>query len=122
MSSEGALEWRGAGVAGSGGRGAGAARRAGQVALTVRSEGCRGLRKVCGRALAKMRGLAGKEGGVFGRDAWAGMSRECEEAGGATGCGGLRAWGWPGPEAWARGLTAVSTLTRVVTCLRSGAH
>ena len=38
-------------------------------------------------------GLAGKEGGVFGRDAWAGMSRAGEEAGGATGCGGLRACG-----------------------------
>ena len=58
--------------------------------------GCRGLRKVCGRALAKMRGLAGKEGGVFGRGAWAGMSRAGEEAGGETGCGGLRAWGWAG--------------------------
>ena len=51
------------------------------------------LRKVCGRALAKMRRLAGKEAGVFGRDAWAGASRAVEEAGGATGCGGLRAWG-----------------------------
>ena len=43
------------------------ARGAGGV-LAVRAAGCRGLRKVCGRALAKMRGLAGKEGGVFGRD------------------------------------------------------
>ena len=39
--------------------------------------------------------LAGKEGGVFGRDAWAGMSR-AGEADGATGCGGLRAWGRAG--------------------------
>ena len=49
------------------------------------------MRKVCERALAKMRGLAGKESGVFGRDAWQGRSRAGEEAGGATGCGGLRA-------------------------------
>ena len=66
------------------------------MALAVRAAGCRGLRKVCGRALAKMRRLAEKEGGVFGRDAWAGMSRAGEEAGGATGCGGLRAWGRAG--------------------------
>ena len=68
-------------------------RRAGQVALAVRAAGCRGVRKVCGRALAKMRGLAGKEAGDFGRDAWAGASRAGDEAGGATGCGGLRACG-----------------------------
>ena len=30
---------------------------------------------------AEMCGLAEKEGGVFGRDAWAGMSRAAEEAG-----------------------------------------
>ena len=59
----------------------------------VRAAGSRGLRKVCERALTKMRGLAGKESGVFGRDAWAGMSRAAEEAGGATGCGGLWACG-----------------------------
>ena len=59
----------------------------------MRAAGCHGVRKVCGRALAKMRRLAGKEGGVFGRDAWAGGSRAGEEAGGATGCGGLRACG-----------------------------
>ena len=87
----GALAVRGADATGSGGRGTGAARRAGQMALAVRAAGCRGLRKVCGRALAKMRRLAEKEGGVFGRDAWAGMSRAGEEAGGAAGCGGLRA-------------------------------
>ena len=66
------------------------------VPLTVRAEGCRGLRKVSGsleRALAKMRGLAEKEAGIFGRDAWQGRSRAGEEAGGATGCGGSRAWG-----------------------------
>ena len=102
----GALEWRGAGVAGSGGRGAGAARRAGQVALAVRAAGCRGLHKVCGRALAKMRRLAGKEGGVFGRDAWAGGSRAVEEAGGASGCGGARAWGRAGLAELAAGLRA----------------
>ena len=51
------------------------------------------MRKVCERALAKMRGLAGKESGVFERDAWQGRSRAGEEAGGATGCGGLRACG-----------------------------
>jgi len=33
------------------------------------------------------------KGGVIGHDAWAGMSRAAEEAGGATGCGGLRACG-----------------------------
>ena len=42
------------------------------MALAVRAAVCRGLRKVCGRALAKIRGLAGQEGGVFGCDAWAG--------------------------------------------------
>ena len=42
--------------------------------------------KSAGEALAKMRGLAGKEGGVFGRDAWAGASRAGEKASGATGC------------------------------------
>ena len=52
--------------------------------------------KSVGEALAKMRGLAGKEAGVFGRDAWAGASRAGEEVGGATGCGGLRAWGRAG--------------------------
>ena len=62
-------------------------RRAGQVVLVVRAAGCRGVRKVCGRALAKMRRLAEKEGGVFGREAWAGRSRAGEEAGGAAGCG-----------------------------------
>ena len=62
----------------------------------MRAAGCRGLRKVCGRALAKMRRLAEKEGGVFGRDAWAGMSRAGEGAGGAAGCGGMRAWGRAG--------------------------
>ena len=72
----------------------------------MRAAGCRGLRKVCGRALAKMRGLAGKEGGVFGRDAWAGASRAGEEAGGATGCGGLRAWGRAGLAQAACGLLA----------------
>ena len=62
----------------------------------MRAAGCRGVRKVCGRALEKMRRLAEKEAGVFGRDAWAGMSRAAEEAGGATGCGGSRAWGRAG--------------------------
>ena len=63
------------------------------MAPAVRAVGSRGWRKVGGRALAKMRRLAEKEAGVFGRDAWAGMSRAGEEAGGATGCGGLRAGG-----------------------------
>lgn len=49
-----------------GGRCACGARRAGQVALTMRAAGCRGLRKVCGRALAKMRGLEEKEAGGRG--------------------------------------------------------
>ena len=62
----------------------------------MRAAGSRGLRKVCGRALAKMRRLAEKEAGIFGRDARAGMSRAGEEAGGATGCGGMRAWGRAG--------------------------
>ena len=35
-----------------------------------------------------MRGLAGKEGSVLGRDASRGRSRAGEEAGGATGRGG----------------------------------
>ena len=55
--SSGVLAGRGAGIADSGGRGAGAARRAGQVALAVRASGCRGLRKVCGPALAKVHTL-----------------------------------------------------------------
>ena len=42
-----------------------------------------------------MRGLAGKEGVVVGRDDSRGRSRAGEEAGGATGRGGLRAWGLP---------------------------
>ena len=89
---------RGAGMAQAGAcwRDAGVARRAGHVARVLRCAGCHGLRKVCERALAKMRGLAGKESGVFGRDAWHGRSRAGEEAGGATGCGGLRAWGRAG--------------------------
>ena len=85
---------RGAGMAQAGAfwRDADVARRAGHVARVLRCAGCHGLRKVCERALAKMRGLAGKESGVFGRDAsWQGRSRAGEEAGGATGCGGLRA-------------------------------
>ena len=77
-------------------RDSGVARRAGHVAQVLRCAGCHGLRKVCERALAKMRGLAGKESGVFGSDAWHGRSRAGEEAGGATGCGGLRAWGRAG--------------------------
>ena len=77
-------------------RDAGVARRAGHVARVLRCAGRHGLRKVGERALAKMRGLAGKESGVFGRDAWQGRSRADEEAGGATGCGGLRAWGRAG--------------------------
>ena len=48
--------------------------------------------------------LAGKEGGVFGSDAWAGMSRAGEEAGGAAGCGGMRAWGRAGLAELARAL------------------
>ena len=60
------------------------------------------LAQSLGRALAKMRRLAEKEAGVFGRDAWAGMSRAGEEAGGATGCGGLRAWGGAGLAELAR--------------------
>ena len=87
-------------------RDAGVARRAGHVARVLRCAGCHGLRKVCERALAKMRGLAGKESGVFGRDAWQGRSRAGEEAGGATGCGGLRAWGRAGLAQAACGLLA----------------
>ena len=80
--------------------------RAGHVARVLRCAGCHGLRKVCERALAKMRGLAGKESGVFGRDAWQGRSRAGEAAGGATGCGGLRAWGRAGLAQAACGLLA----------------
>ena len=85
------------------------------VTLTVRAEGCRGLRKVSGsleRALAKMRGLAEKEAGIFGRDAWQGRSRAGEEAGGATGCGGSRAWGRVGLAL--RGLASMCTVRRCV--------
>ena len=39
--------------------------------------------------------VVAKEADVFGRDAWAGMSRAGEEAGGA-GCGGSWAWGRAG--------------------------
>ena len=89
-------------------RDAGVARRAGHVARVLRCAGCHGLRKVCERALAKMRGLAGKESGVFGRDAWHGRSRAGEEAGGATGCGGSRAWGRVGLVL--RGLASMCTV------------
>ena len=95
----------------------------------MRVAGCRGLRKVCGRALAKMRRLAEKEGGVFGRDAWAGMSRAGEGAGGAAGCGGMRAWGRAGLAELAAGCGATgkaahqkfsAKVTRVVSfCRRS---
>ena len=52
--------------------------------------------KSAGERWRRCVGLAGKEAGVFGRDAWAGMSRAGEEAGGAAGCGGMRAWGRAG--------------------------
>ena len=81
----------------------------------MRAAGCRGLRKVCGRALAKMRGLAGKEGGVFGRDAWAGMSRAGEGTGGAAGCGGSRAWGRAGLAELARGLRRTGIDSKVLS-------
>ena len=97
--------------AGACGRDAGVARRAGHVARVLRCAGCHGLRKVCERALAKMRGLAGKESGVFGRDAWQGRSRAGEEAGGATGCGGLRAWGRAGLAQAARDAGHATGLT-----------
>ena len=53
---------------------------------------CRGLRKVCGRALAKMRGLAGKEAEASsGATLWPERSRAGEEAAGvavgAAACG-----------------------------------
>ena len=45
-------------------------RGAGQVVLAGRAAGCRGLRKVCGRALEKMRGRGRRlasSGAVLGR-------------------------------------------------------
>ena len=92
---ESMMSWRGAGRARSGRRwlgraGAGATRRAEQVARAARAAGCRGLCKVWSVELAKMRGLAGKElafsGAMLGRGR-AGRARRRAARLGAAACG-----------------------------------